>query len=362
MSIFDRPPAHQHHTTHHSSSSLTARTTPRRVTPRLDYLSMEDPKLLSALVLAILLASGASSCSTTPPAPSTSAFAPRASAPPARYATDLGLATELRRGDLPTFDTPLSAQDTKAPEPSGNYPNMYRRMGLSLGAAFYSHFDSSAQVDTSTSVGTTLDLEDLLGLDDHNVVARVDAFYAFSPRHRIDVSAYDIDRDGQRAIDEDIQVGPGVIPAGEVDTSLETLIVKADYRYNFVADTRTAIGASIGLHTMGIDLRVESTDFDVSEEFRVTAPLPVIGLHGEYALSERWKLLGSAELFQVDLGYAQGFLADNRLAIEHDLFDHFGWGLAFNGFQLDAEVEDSSLVTDLEYAYQGLFVYLRAYL
>lgn len=239
---------------------------------------------------------------------------------------------------------------------------MYRRMGLNLGAAFYNNFDSSVQIDTSTSVGAILDIEDFLGVDDNAAVARVDAFYAFSRRHRVDLSVYDIDRDGRRAIDEDIQVGSVVIPAGEVDTSLETLIVKAAYRYNFVADPRTAIGASFGLHTMGIDLRIRSEDFQVSEEFRATAPLPVVGLHGEYALSERWKLLGSAELFQIDLGYAQGFLADNRIAIEHDLFDHFGWGLAFNGFRLDAEVEDSPLVTDLEYAYQGVFLYLRAYL
>jgi len=335
--------------------------TPRHLAP-LHYRSMEGSKLLSALVLVASLASGASSCSTTATAPSSPALAPHPSGPAPRDAIDLGLATELGRGTPLAPLAPPPAQETHDAAPIGNYPNMYRRMGVSLGAAFYSHFDSSAQVDTSTSVGTTLDLEDFLGLDDHNVVGRLDGFYAFSPRHRIDVSVYDIDREGQRAIDEDIQVGSVVIPAGEVDTRLQTLIVKAAYRYNFVADTRTAIGASIGLHTMGIDLAVKSTDFDVSEEFRVTAPLPVIGLHGEYALSEHWKLLGSTELFQIDLGYAQGFLADNRIAIEHDLFDHFGWGLAYNGFQLDAKVEDSPLVTDLEYSYQGLFVYLRAYL
>jgi len=262
---------------------------------------------------------------------------------------------------LPTRVSP-AATDGQEGAPIGNYPNMYRRFGLSAGAAFYSNFDTTIRVDTDYLVGAVLDMEDFLGLDDNNLVARLDAFYAFSPRHRIDLGVYNISRDGTKYVGEDLQVGQVVIPAGDVDTSLDTLIVKLAYRYNFVADTRTAIGASFGLHTMGIDLALNSPEFEVSESFRATAPLPVFGLHGEYALSERWKLLASTELFQIDLGFAQGFVADNRLALEHDLFEHFGWGLAFNGFQLDGEFEDSPLTADLEYAYQGLLLYLRGYL
>ena len=239
---------------------------------------------------------------------------------------------------------------------------MYRRAGLSAGAAFFGNFDTTVQVSGDAGVGALLDLEDLLDVEEDNLVARVDAFYAFSPRHRVDLNVYDIRRNGTETVGDDIQVGDVVIPAGDVHTSIDTLIVKASYRYNFVTDARTAIGASFGLHTMGIDLALSSAEFDVSESVRATAPLPVIGLHGEYALSERWKLLASSEIFQIDIGFADGFLADNRVALEHDTFDHFGWGVAVNGFQLDASVEDDSLDADLEYAYQGVFLYLRAYL
>jgi hypothetical protein len=187
----------------------------------------------------------------------------------------------------------------------GNYPNMYRKLGASVGAAFDSNFDTSVEVGADTAVGATLDLEALLGLDEKNFLVRVDSHYSFSPRHRVDVSVYDIGRGGPRTIAGDIQVGQAVIPAGEVNTSLDTRIVKAAYRYNFVVDERTAIGTSFGLHTMGIDFQVASSEFEVSERFRVTAPLPVIGLHGEYALSKRWKLRGSAELFQIDLGFGR---------------------------------------------------------
>jgi hypothetical protein len=316
----------------------------------------------SAWILSVsLLGFAVCACSSAPP--TKAAFG---SAPP-RVSTgvegdDLSLAAELGSNAKP-LDAPLTrAPLRQEPAPASKYPNMYRRMGLKAGAAFFSNFDTSVQVDGSGGAGAVLDMEDFLGLDEDNLVVRADAFYAFSPRHRIDVSVYDINRDGTRTIGEDIQVGQVVIPAGEVDSTLDTLIVKAAYRYNFVADERTAIGVSFGLHTMGIDLAIKSQDFAVSEGFRATAPLPVFGLHGEYALSERWKLLASTELFQIDLGFAQGFVGDNLLAVEHDLFDHFGWGLALNGFQLNAEFEDSPLTADLEYGYQGVLLYLRGYL
>jgi hypothetical protein len=112
---------------------------------------------------------------------------------------------------------------------------------------------------------------------------------------------------------------------------------------------------------MGIDLAFESADFDVEESFDVTAPLPVIGLHAAYALSPTWSLSASAEFFQIAIGDFSGSLVDSRLTLAHDWFEHFGWGIGFNGFALDAELEDSPLSADIEYAYQGLLVYLRMY-
>lgn len=259
-------------------------------------------------------------------------------------------------GDLPT------AARSEVAAAEDHYPNMYRRFGVSLGMAALGNFNSQVSVGTDVLVGASIDLEDTLGISESDFVGRFDTFYAFNPRHRIDFSIFDINRSGTRSIGEDLDFGEVVIPAGEVDTSFNTMVVKLAYRYNFVADTRTAIGFSAGLHTMGIDLGLDSTVGSVSESFDVTAPLPVIGLHGEYALSERWKILASTELFQIDIGYFSGYLQDSRLAIEHDLFDHMGWGVSLNGFQMGADMEDGPLRAEIEYAYQGLIVYLRGYL
>lgn len=43
-------------------------------------------------------------------------------------------------------------------------------------------------------VGTRLDLEDTPGIDDSDFVLRVDASYAFNPRHELRLGVLDLDR------------------------------------------------------------------------------------------------------------------------------------------------------------------------
>lgn len=262
------------------------------------------------------------------------------------------------RSSLPNFD---EAQDAPRAVAEEAYPNLYRRASLSLGLAAYSNFDTTLRVDSDALVGAVVDLEDTLGVDDSSSVARLDGHYSFSRRHRIDLSFYNIDRDGTRTVQDDLNFGEITIPAGSgVKTSFDTSILKLAYRYNFVADTRTVIGASFGFHTMGLDIAMQTTAGTLSETFRQALPLPVLGLHGEYALSEKWRLLASVEILRINLDPFEGYLADNRLALEHDTWEHFGWGIGTNNFTIDAEAEgNGSLTADLEYAFSGIMLYLR---
>jgi hypothetical protein len=127
-----------------------------------------------------------------------------------------------------------------------------------------------------------------------------------------------------------------------------------------VTEARTVIGASFGIHLMSLDTAFRAPGFNVEETFKVDAPVPLLGLHGAHALSEKWKLSASAEFLQFDIGDYRGLVTDMRLTIDHDTFEHFGWGFGFNGFQADATFEGSNgLKSDIEYGYQGLMLYAR---
>jgi len=330
--------------------------------------------LVRCSVLAILSASGAAQWSPVhaggdargdatapPPAPDSFAGAlePASATIPVRdVELLLSAGPEALAGE--PFEPRGSGAPSDAVDDEGYYRTLYRRFSLSVGGAAYARFNTDMQISSSTAIGAELDMEKLLGLDDSSTVLRLDARYAFNRTHWVEFSYYDIERDGEKVISDPIQVGDVLIPAGQTTTHFDTAIIKAAYRYNFVTDPRTVIGASIGLHVMQIDTAVSSPTFAVEEEFRVAAPLPLLGIHGSYALSEKWRLSAAAEFLQFDLGDYQGLITDTRLTLDHDTTRHVGWGIGFNGFQADAEVEgDDDLSSELQYGYQGVMLYLR---
>ncbi len=307
-------------------------------------------------------------CGVAPPPEATprAIAAPReAAVPDSDWASlDFPLAAAPSLTTAPAFAIDLSSFSPQEPQEPEPYANLYKTFGLTIGGAAYDNFDTSLRVDSDNLVGGVLDLEDTLGVDDSSTVVRIDSFYNFNKYHGINLSYYDIRRDGSRAVLEDIDFGNVSIPLGsEVKTEFDTKILKLAYRYNFVADYRTAIGASFGFHTMQFETSLNAANISVSEEFKATVPLPVLGLHFEYALSPTWKLLTSVEVLQVDIGSARGFLSDQRLTIEHNPFHNFGWGLGYNGFDLEATIEgEGSLTGRINYDFAGLLLFARWYL
>ena len=257
------------------------------------------------------------------------------------------------------LDPPVAAAQSE--EDTGEYySNLYRKFGLDAGFAAYARFSTTVGVSAG-AVGTDIDMEDFLGIKSESNIARLDGHYSFSRKSRLDFSYYDIRRSGGRTIDHDIDFGGTTFPAGSaVNARFDTQIIKLAYRYNFVADYRTVLGASFGVHTMGIDTELDSNALSLQEEFKATAPLPLLGLHFAYALDRKWKLALDYEVLQFDIGDYRGFVDDSRLSIEHDTFEHFGWGIGLNSFSINGEIDgNGNSSADLKYGYEGIVVYLR---
>lgn len=271
----------------------------------------------------------------------------------------------LRRAQLEGDWVPLSSSVTVPQDALPDdepYDNLYRRFSLGFGGLVLAEFDTSMQVGSSSAgVGAVLDLEDSLGVDSKSSSARLDTQYAFNRRSSLLFSIYDIERSGSRVLEDDIEFGDKIIPAGPVDTTFDTQVVKLSYRHNLVADARTVIAVSAGFHVMGIDTGLESDSFGIAEDLRVTVPLPVLGVHAAYALNHKWKVSASIELFRVSIEDFSGSLTDSVIRIDHDSFEHFGWGLGLNSFQMNLGIDDGDVFAEIEYGYVGLMLYLRTF-
>lgn len=234
---------------------------------------------------------------------------------------------------------------------------------VSLGA-FFTDRDSDTRIDAEAGdPGTDIDLEDDLGFDKSDTVFRLDAYWRFAAHHRIDFSAFDLSRTATKAIERDITIGDTTFEIdSEVEGDLDLNIYKVAYTWQFLNDESDFLGLTAGLYVADIGTSFSSSGpLGLSTESNdITAPLPVVGLRGEYHLSERWLLRGSAEIFLFEYNEFDGSLYDLFAGIDYAFNDTVALGLGLNSVRLNVGFDGNRFQGDVDWAYAGAMLYLKA--
>ena len=88
-------------------------------------------------------------------------------------------------------------------------------------------------------------------------------YYRFTPYHRLDFSWYNMELSGHKKILDDIDFGDITIPAGfVVDSILNIETFKAAYNYSFFRAKEIEVALTVGLHTMKINMDMETVEKD----------------------------------------------------------------------------------------------------
>jgi len=234
-----------------------------------------------------------------------------------------------------------------------------------------------AAVDTGVRLGAGLgvdiDVEELLGLDSSNSVFRIGASWRFTHnrRHRLDLSWFSLNRDGNRQLDQDFtfenEEGEEVtVDAGStVDAFFDLDIYELSYSYSFLQDDRIDLAGSLGFYIMPIDLGLTVSGLvDERGSANFTAPLPVLGLRMDVLLAPRWLFRSGFQVFYAKYENFTGSVIDVNAAVEYNPWKHVGIGLGFDtlNVSLDAEDEDWPGVDfngKVDFKYAGMQLYLK---
>jgi hypothetical protein len=221
----------------------------------------------------------------------------------------------------------------------------------------------------------TINMEDDLGLDHHLDVLRLGGYWRFADKHRIFFGYYNLNRDTTGTLNKNI--GPISIPAlGVNDTILAGSNITAKtnwdvyvlgYGYSFYKTETAEVTGKIGfdvarisasmngtLNTLANGVLVGATAGSNSD---VTAPLPVIGLSGEWAFSPGWKLVGSIGGFKLKVNEVDASVVDGTIAVDYRLFRNFGVGLGYTWLKLKGDVTKSDWNGSLNWRTDGINLY-----
>jgi hypothetical protein len=262
--------------------------------------------------------------------------------------------------------TPVFAEEKSAKQKAEKLP--WDKFTINLGA-FISSTDSNIRL-SAKGLGVDIDVEEALGVDATTTVFRANGFWRFSDnrRHRAELSWFALRRDGSTTLGQDITIDGVTYPTGtEVKTTFDVDVYKASYSYSFFQDERMDIGAGLGLYIMPMRFKFNANGLlsgQVSEN--VTAPLPVFDLRADFALTPKWFINSSIDLFYLEYGQFRGALFGTKLGVNYKAFKHIGFGLGIENFNLGVEAEgedypEIDLVGQIHYRYFGAMLYATFY-
>ncbi len=234
------------------------------------------------------------------------------------------------------------------------------KFSLSVGV-FLTDRNSKTRVDGTAGMdGTEVDLEGDLGLNRSDSVFRIDGYYRFSQKHRLDFSVFDLSRSASKAIQKDIQWNDTLFPIDTiVDSDFDLAIYKIAYTWSFMRKDKGYLGFTAGLYIADFGTRLEAEAIGELESNGVTAPLPVIGLRGQYDFTEKLSFRASGEIFALEYEDYSGSFYDIYAGLDYQFFKHVAIGIGVNSVKLNVGISKDRFNGDIDWRYDGGLVFFK---
>ena len=195
-------------------------------------------------------------------------------------------------------------------------------------------FDSNVRVNGAVNDGSLIDLE-RDGLDKKTENLVLSATWRPASRHRISATYFGTKRSGGRVLENDIEIGDELVPAGSsLDIAAKERYLFADYAYSFVKTPDVEIAGVLGLYAsrFSFDLSAKTAEAEprsVTNTSSTTVPLPLIGASVDWYAAPRLQLNASLTGLKAKIGDIDGSVWLLNAGAEYMVMKNVGVGLSF---------------------------------
>ena len=236
--------------------------------------------------------------------------------------------------------------------------------------AFSAAFETEAAYSPTNVLGAIIRLESDLGLESQIDTAAIGGRYRFNDRHQLGFSYTNLDRSASRVLGKDIEFGEFTFKAGSnLSTQFGTSMLRLKWKYNVAEGDRLAAGFGLGLSTFAIDLRLDGTievdDGGGNQVLRAAeeggnfiAPVPLIGMWIDYAITPRFLVRGSVEAVNFSISGNAGRVLDSAFFFEYYLTRLFGLGFGFTSTDIEYSNDEDDKFLRVNYRIDAFQTYL----
>jgi hypothetical protein len=235
------------------------------------------------------------------------------------------------------------------------------RFELSAGVYLVS-FDTNTRIGgLGPGGGTTISLENDLGMDgDETELFALGRWY-FTKRHSLGISYLDFDRTGEIVLRRDLQIEDTLFTVGlNVDSFLDYNVLAFDYRYAVFKTDKLDAGVVLGLSLIDFNFGVESTTF-INDTDLVTLreseaeeyPVPTFGLDLEYEIVPNVYLRGGLGYLDYSASNWEASMLVLGAEVQYFPWRNVGFSVGYNRVDIEYD-EEKKDPFDIDFTYDGL--------
>ena len=217
-----------------------------------------------------------------------------------------------------------------------------------------------------------LDFNKTFGTNGDQTRLRADFMWRITERQAVTFAYFNDDVTRTRTLDQDIPWGDYTFLANaQVSAQTKFNIYQGNYQFAFLNSRDYKVVLSAGIHVDDLTIKlagnatvtqpdgtVHSASYSTKSN-SVTAPLPVVGLGGEWAATPHLYVDASAQFFAYRYQGIDGNWNLLWVGATWMFSHHFGVGLAYDRFQTNLDLNKGSFNGRLNLGYQGAVLYVR---
>lgn len=232
-----------------------------------------------------------------------------------------------------------------------------------LGTFFITNSETEVQVNSGNLVGAIINTSDNLDVKTDKEVLRLDGYYRFNDRHRVDYGWYKVESSGTKTLTKDIDYNGETFPAGAtIESVFNTETTKVNYAWSFHHDDKVEISLGVGLHITKYEIILSGATLSnpggSREEADVTLPLPVIGFRLGYNIYTNLEFITSYDLFSLRYDQYEGNFQDVNALLEYRFSKHVGISGGFNFRHLDLTAHEGQITMKVNDSTRGAVLFL----
>ena len=244
---------------------------------------------------------------------------------------------------------------------TGNLPGKFT---ISAGGLLGANLDTKLRIDSkSGSLGTTIDLEKVLGLGSSAQSFTGALSWRPHRRHLLTVGYYGLRRTNSKNLNRDITVGDSTWTTNtDVTAKLNTEYASLSYRWSLILTSRVSAGVSLVIPVVfvssGLTAQAQNISATVKEKNDITVPIPLPGAHATVRLANPLYLDGRFQYLKISVFDITANVINWQGTVNYYPLRQLGIAAGITGDRTSVEGDAGSWNGKLKYDVLGLTGYL----